>query len=83
MHKPTSVKKPQTNAILKRVHQTIMAILYTSDIDMANTVNESYIANFLTNAARAACSIYHAVLQTSPGAAIFGRGMLFGHPIPC
>ena len=50
-HKPTSVWIPQANTILKRVHQTIMAMLCTADLDMAETVSESDIADFLTNAA--------------------------------
>jgi len=79
-HKPTSVKIPQVNAILERVHQTIMVMLRTAELDMANTVNESDIADFLTNAAWVICSTYHTVLKTLPGAAIFRRGMLFGIP---
>ena len=78
--KPTSVKNPQANAILERVHQTIMAMLHTSEIDMAETVTESDIADFLTNAEWAVRSTYHTVLKTSPGAAIFGRDMLFDVP---
>ncbi len=35
---------------------------------------------FLTNAAWAICSTYHTVLKASPGAAIFGRDMLFDIP---
>ena len=78
--KPTSVKNPQANAILERVHQTIMAMLRTSEIDMAHTINESDTADFLTNAAWAVRSTYQNVLKTSPGAAIFGRDMLFDVP---
>eukprot|EP00804_Cyclotella_cryptica_P022986 CCRYP_014983-RA/>CCRYP_014983-RA protein AED:0.46 eAED:0.46 QI:0/0/0/1/0/0/3/0/200 len=48
--------------------------------DMADTVSESDIADFLTNAAWAVRSTYHTVLKTSPGAAIFGRDMLFDVP---
>eukprot|EP00804_Cyclotella_cryptica_P025336 CCRYP_012429-RA/>CCRYP_012429-RA protein AED:0.46 eAED:0.49 QI:0/0/0/1/0/0/2/0/127 len=44
---------------------------------MANTVSESDIADFLTNAAWAVRSTYHTVLKISPGAAIFGKDMLF------
>ncbi len=57
-----------------------MAMLRTSKIDMAHTINESDIADFLTNAAWDVCSTYHTVLKTSPGAAIFGRDMLFDVP---
>ena len=78
--KPTSVKNPQANAILERVHQVIMTMLRTAEIDMANSVAPSDIAMFLTNAAWAICSTYHTVLQASPGTAIFGRDMLFDIP---
>ena len=57
-----------------------MAMLRTADLDMADTVSESDIADFLTNAAWAVRSTYHTVLKTSPGAAIFGRDMLFDVP---
>ena len=78
--KPTSDRNPQANAILERVHQTIMAMLRTAELDMTDTVSESDIADFLTNAAWAVRSTYHTVLKTSPGAAIFGRDMLFDVP---
>ena len=74
------IKNSQANAILERVNQTIMAMLCTSDIDIADTITDSDIADFLTNAAWAVCSTYHTVLKTSPGAAIFGRDMLFDVP---
>ena len=47
---------------------------------MANTVAPSDIDAFLTNAAWAIRSTYHTVLKASPGAAIFGRDMLFDIP---
>ena len=49
--KPTSVKNPQANAILKRVHQVIMAMLCTFELDMAPSVAASDIDSFLTNVA--------------------------------
>jgi hypothetical protein len=57
-----------------------MVMLPTAELDMADTINESDIADFLTNAAWTVCSTYHTVLKTSPGAAIFGRDMLFDIP---
>ena len=78
--KPTSVKNPQANAILERVHQVIMSMLRTAEIDMADTVTPSDIDTFLTNASWAIRSTYHTVLKASPGAAIFGRDMLFDIP---
>jgi hypothetical protein len=78
--KPTSAKNLQANAILERVHQVIMTMLRTAEIDMATSVAPSDIATFLTNAAWAICSTYHTVLKASPGTAIFGRDMLFDIP---
>ncbi len=68
------------NAILEHVHQMIMGMLCTAEIDMANTVSESDIADFLTNASWAIHSTYHMVLKASPGAAVFGRDTLFDIP---
>ena len=62
------------------MHQTIMGMLRTAEIDMADSVTEDDIANFLTNAAWAVRSTYHTVLKASPGAALFGRDMLFDIP---
>ena len=38
--KPTSIKNSQANAILERVHQVLMGMIRTSEIDMANSVSE-------------------------------------------
>ena len=79
-HKPTSVKNPQANAILERVHQVITTMLRTTELDMADTVATSDIDAFLTDTAWAIRSTYHTVLKASPGAAIFGQDMLFDIP---
>jgi hypothetical protein len=44
---------------------------------MADSVTPDDIEVFLGNAAWAIRSTYHMVLKASPGAAIFGRDMLF------
>ena len=73
-------KNPQANAILERVHQVIMVMLCTAEVDMADSVDTSDIDSFLTNVAWAIHSTYHTVLKASPGAAIFGQDMLFDIP---
>ncbi len=75
--KPTSVKNPQANAILERVHQAIMGMLCTAEIDMAPSVEPRNIDTFVTNATWAICSTYHTVLKASPGEAIFDIDVLF------
>ncbi len=71
-HKPTSVKNPQANAILERIHGVLGNMLRTSKLNMAELVKTSDIDFFLSDAAWAVCSTYHTVLKASPGAAIFG-----------
>jgi hypothetical protein len=76
-HKPTTIKNPQANAILERLHQVLAQMLRTSELDMAKTKTPDDVNVFLDNAAWAICSTYHTVLKASPGAVIFGRNMLF------
>jgi hypothetical protein len=52
-------------------------MLHTPKLDMAMTMTPDDVNVFLDNAAWAICSTYHTVLKASPGAAIFGRDMLF------
>ncbi len=78
--KPTSVKNPQSNAILECIHAVLGNMLRTSELDMAESVKASDIDIFLSDAAWAIRSTYHTVLKASPGAAIFGQGMLFDIP---
>jgi hypothetical protein len=52
-------------------------MLRTSELDMAETMKPSDIDIFLSDAAWAIHSTHHTVLKASPGAAVFGRDMLF------
>ena len=78
--KPTTIKNPQANAILECIHGVFTDMLRMSNLDMQDTVNAEMIDDFLVNAAWAIRSTYHTVLKSSPGAAIFGRDMLFDIP---
>ena len=78
--KPTSIKNPQANAILERIHQVVMAMVRTSEIDMADLVAPTDIDAVLKNASWAIRSTYHTVLKACPGAAIFGRDILLDIP---
>jgi hypothetical protein len=55
-------------------------MLCTAELDMADSVTPNDVDVFLDNTAWAIRSTYHTVLKASPGAAIFGRDMLFGIP---
>ncbi len=78
--KPTSIKHPQANAILEQIHQVVMTMVRTSEINMADSVAPRDIDTILTNLSWAIHSTYHTVLKASPGAAIFERDMLFDIP---
>ena len=55
-------------------------MLRMAEIDMADTVISDDVSSFLANASWAIRSTHHSVLRSSPGAAIFGRDMLFDIP---
>ena len=78
--KPTTIKNPQANGILERAHQTFGNMLRTSELDMADSVEPGDVMDFIDNAAWAIRSTHHTVLKCSPGAAIFGRDMMFNIP---
>jgi hypothetical protein len=75
--KLTTIKNPQANSVLERVHQVFGNMLRTSELDMADSVNAESVSYFIDNAVWAICTTYYTVLKSSPGAAIFGRDMLF------
>jgi hypothetical protein len=78
--KPTTIKNLQVNAICECVHQVLGTMMQTSELDMVDSVEPADIDTFIDNAAWVICSTYHTVLKASPGAAIFGRDMLFDIP---
>ncbi len=53
--KPTTIKNTQANSILERVHQGFGNMLFTSELDMADSVNTDSVSNFLDNTAWAVC----------------------------
>jgi len=78
--KPTTIKNPQANSILERIHKASGDMLRTSNIDMSDTITPEQVDTFVTNAAWAIRATYHTVLGTAPGTAVFGRDMLFDIP---
>ncbi len=78
--KPTTIKNPQANAILEHVHQVLVQMLCTAELNMAESVILDDADIFLDIAAWAICSTYHTDIKASPGTAIFGCNMLFDIP---
>ena len=79
-HKPTTVKNPQANSILERIHQVVMSMVRTSHLDMQKTCEPEMTDEILSNVGWAIRSTYHTMLGSSPGSAVFGRDMLFDIP---
>ena len=78
--KPTTVKNPQANAILERMHAVLSDMMRTSEVDMQETCAPEMIDDVLTNVGWAIRATYHTVLGASPDSAVFGRDMLFDTP---
>ena len=55
-------------------------MMQTAGLDMSETVNDKMVDSFIDAAAWAICSTHHTVLGMLPGAAVFGRDMLFDIP---
>ena len=53
---------------------------HTSEVNMAETLNQEMIDDFLTNTAWDVHSTYCTVLKSMPATAIFGRDMMFNLP---
>ena len=66
--------------LLEQIHQVVMTMICTSEIDMTDTVAPKDIDSILTHVSWAIRSSYHTVLKASPGAAIFGQDMFFDIP---
>ena len=73
---PTSIKNPQANAAVERVHQVLGNMLRTQDL--SNQILD-YInpwGNILSSIAWAVRSSYHSVLEATPAQLVFGRDMV-------
>ena len=54
-----------------------MNMIRTTDVDMQNTCEPEMIDEILSNVGWAIRSTYHTMVGSTPGAAVFGRDMLF------
>ena len=73
----TSVKIPQANASVDRVHQVILNMLFTKDLDKKVFDYIDPWGGTLAYIAWAITASYHRTIMATPGQAFFGRDMLF------
>ena len=69
--KPITTRNPQSNAIIKRIHQTIRNIIRTFDV--SNIVNNDPWSGILAVTMFAVRATYHKTLQASLMQLVFGR----------
>ena len=74
---PTTVKNPQVNGIIKRVHGVINDMLRTKDLDNFTFDPADPWGDILANVAWALHSLTHSTLNATPGQLVFSRDMLF------
>ena len=73
---PTSVKNPQANAILERVHQVLGDMLRTKELQKHTFDTVDPWSELLASVAWAIRSTHHTTLQASPAQLVFSRDML-------
>jgi transposase InsO family protein len=75
--KPTTIKKPQANSILERVHLVLANMLRASNIANLQLSTEDPWTEVLASVAYAIRSTYHTTLQATPAQLVFGRDMIY------
>ncbi len=75
--KPITVRNPQANAMVERIHQTIANIIRTFELEENYFNEKDPWKGILSATAFAVRSTYHTTLQQTPGQLVFGRDMIF------
>ena len=73
--KPTTVKNPQSNAVVERIHQVIGNMIRTQDLENKVFDYVNPWGSILTSVAWAVRSSYHTTLEATPAQLVFGRDM--------
>ena len=73
--KPTTIKNPQANAFVERIHQTMADAIRSMDLG-ARPFDDMTIDAVLQNITFGLRATYHTSLLASPGQIVFGRDMV-------
>ena len=73
---PTTIKNPQANSILERVHQVLGNMLTTKNLQKYDFDDMDPWSELLGPVASAIYSTHHTTLQITHGQLVFGRDML-------
>ena len=74
--KPVTVKNPQANAIVERVHQVVGNMLQTFKLESYDFDPKNPWGDLLSGITWAIRSTYHTTLKATPGQLVFGRDMI-------
>ena len=74
--KPITVRNPQSNSMIERIHQVIANIVRTFELETNYLDQDNPWKGILSATAFAIRSTYHTTLQKSPGQLVFGRDMI-------
>jgi len=75
--KPITVRNPQANAVIERVHGVIGDMIRTFDMSRINELDNDPFEGFVSAICWAIRSTYHTTLKATPGQLVFGRDMIF------
>src|SRR5687767_4251471 len=75
--KPITVRNPQANAIVERIHQVIANMIRTFELESNYLDEDDPWKGILSATAFAVRSTYHTTLKKTPGQLVFGRDMIF------
>ena len=75
--RPITVRNPQANAIVERIHQVIANIIRTFELQTNYLDEDDPWAGILAATAFAVHSTHHTTLQKTPGQLVFGCDMTF------
>jgi transposase InsO family protein len=75
--KPITVRNPQANAIIERVHGVVGDMIRTHDMSAINEAEANPFEGLISAICWAIRSAYHTTLKATPGQLVFGRDMIF------
>ena len=74
--KPITVRNPQANAIVERIHQVIANMIRTFELENNYLDEDDPWKGILSATAFAVRSTFHTTLRKSPGQLVYGRDMI-------
>src|SRR5688500_15805739 len=75
--KPITIRNPQANGIVERIHQVIANMVRTYELETNYLDEDNPWKGILSATAFAVRSTYHTTLKKMPGQLVFGRDMIF------